>query len=212
MWIPKFRFTLRDFHIKFSNPTPLFQSYLSEKMTKTLRLYGGAVTIQIPTLPILLDVSEFRQVPDSQEVHTSTTGSTTLIIELLESQPPYHLESKNKDSRVDKQVDICLETHFWELATDNRATRSQIKCIRDGILEGVQYVSKFAREQDATSGISEVNLLIGVLDISRFQTQVLFTLSVSSDAALNGDQVIGIKQFTEIIGSFNLVDEDLFIH
>lgn len=45
-------------------------------------LFGGALGIKVPK--DFKDVSEFRQVPDHQEVYVSNDSDDSLIIELLE--------------------------------------------------------------------------------------------------------------------------------
>ena len=52
---------------------------------KTVSLYGGAITCQIPER--FLDCSEFRQVPDHQEVFIDKNQSDqSIIFEILEQQ------------------------------------------------------------------------------------------------------------------------------
>ena len=46
-------------------------------------LFGGAIIVKVPK--DFKDVSQFRQVPDNQEVFVSSTSDETLIIELLET-------------------------------------------------------------------------------------------------------------------------------
>ena len=47
-------------------------------------LYGGAMSIVVPKR--FRDVSDFRPVPDSQEVFTCLDTSETLIVEIMEYQ------------------------------------------------------------------------------------------------------------------------------
>lgn len=46
-------------------------------------LFGGGITVKVPK--DFKDVSQFRQVPDNQEVFVSSTSDETLIVELLET-------------------------------------------------------------------------------------------------------------------------------
>ncbi|KAG8349165.1 putative Ran interacting Mog1 protein [Trypanosoma vivax] len=48
---------------------------------KTVPLYGGAITCTLPLS--MVDVSELRQVPDTQEVYTEVETGTCVIFELL---------------------------------------------------------------------------------------------------------------------------------
>ena len=63
---------------------------------KTVDLFGGAITANIPTS--FADVSDIRQVPDHQEVWLDKNGFTSIVIDILErvDQPDvdalrYHL-------------------------------------------------------------------------------------------------------------------------
>jgi hypothetical protein len=48
----------------------------------TRELYGGAIKLNLPTS--YDDVSNFRQVPDHQEVWVDRDSNTSLIVELLD--------------------------------------------------------------------------------------------------------------------------------
>ena len=45
-------------------------------------LFGGAITVDLPTR--MVDVSDFRPVPDNQEVWTDADRDESIILELLE--------------------------------------------------------------------------------------------------------------------------------
>ena len=80
---------------------------------ETRRLFGGAIEIALPRR--FLDVSEFRQVPDHQEVFTLDGDGDALsfIFEIVE------LQSEVSDNDV--------ATHFWhDLADANDAQRHRI--------------------------------------------------------------------------------------
>ncbi|CAG9574398.1 putative Ran-binding protein [Leishmania major strain Friedlin] len=52
--------------------------------TRTVDLYGGAMRISLPQT--MIDVSDFRQVPDNQEVYTDADTGASVIVELLRRQ------------------------------------------------------------------------------------------------------------------------------
>ncbi|CAC9490167.1 putative Ran-binding protein [Leishmania infantum JPCM5] len=52
--------------------------------THTVDLYGGAMRISLPQT--MIDVSDFRQVPDNQEVYTDADTGASVIVELLRRQ------------------------------------------------------------------------------------------------------------------------------
>ncbi|KAI6249970.1 putative ran guanine nucleotide release factor [Erysiphe necator] len=45
-------------------------------------LYGGAITVELPSF--FVDVSDFRQVPDHQEVFLDNSGFTSIIFDITE--------------------------------------------------------------------------------------------------------------------------------
>lgn len=55
-------------------------------------LFGGGMIVKVPK--DYKDVSQFRQVPDNQEVFVSNDSDETLIVELLET--PEEAQEKNQ--------------------------------------------------------------------------------------------------------------------
>lgn len=51
----------------------------------TRELYGGAITVELPTT--MIDASDIRQIPDHQEVFLSNTTLTSLIFEINQYVP-----------------------------------------------------------------------------------------------------------------------------
>lgn len=70
---------------------------------ETRHLFGDAMSIQLP--PAFIDVSEIRQVPDSQEVFVDTESDHSVVIELMEMITS----------------DDPIRHHFDELAHENEA-------------------------------------------------------------------------------------------
>eukprot|EP00037_Helgoeca_nana_P000073 m.20034 g.20034 ORF g.20034 m.20034 type:complete len:207 (-) comp10103_c1_seq1:9-629(-) len=75
-------------------------------------LFGGAVTVQIQRR--FVDVSQFRQVPDNQEVFADALTDQSVIVEVLE------LEAGQPD-------DTAAEFHFGSIAHDNDATEHSLE-------------------------------------------------------------------------------------
>src|ERR1700759_1879803 len=99
----------------------------SEINFSTFPLFGGAITAQIPSE--FGDVSNFRQVPDHQEVFVQADGLTSIIFEILERVEKdlsdedalkYHLkdivyvESATDDSKIEF-VSEATAAHFPEV-------------------------------------------------------------------------------------------------
>jgi hypothetical protein len=74
-------------------------------------LFGGALSVQLD--PRFFDVSNFRQIPDTQEVFADATTDQSVIVDILE----IHSSSNG----------VCpAHFHFDVLATDNSAIASVV--------------------------------------------------------------------------------------
>ncbi|KAJ3989987.1 hypothetical protein F5890DRAFT_1569978 [Lentinula detonsa] len=108
----------------------------------SLRLFGGAITAIAPNN--LLDASEIRQIPDTQEVLLFPDSSISIIVEILQRVEP----DDNQDA---------VKYHFDSLAHDNDALSSEVVSVNlilndrgDATpsvttLTGIQRVPKFNR-------------------------------------------------------------------
>ncbi|KAF2000402.1 Mog1p/PsbP-like protein [Amniculicola lignicola CBS 123094] len=67
---------------------------------KSVPLYGGAITVEIPTS--FGDVSTIREVPDHQEVHLDENGYSNVVFDILE-----YVEKANDEE--------ALQYHFADL-------------------------------------------------------------------------------------------------
>ena len=110
-------------------------------------LFGGAVTLTAPRS--LIDASELRQVPDTQEVLLSPDSDVSLIVEILEQVS----EGTSQDA-----LDKAVRFHFDSLAHDNDAKDAQVAWVesQDGgpdlsthpaLLGGTQRVCKFGKAE-----------------------------------------------------------------
>jgi len=112
----------------------------------TRSLFGGAIEISLPKN--FVDVNEFREIPDNQEVFTDTKTDRSLIVEILE------LSQELSGPHI-------AEFHFTQIASDNDADESTIfhtlplnedsfpflgetnKTVEGYLLGGQQHVAKF---------------------------------------------------------------------
>ncbi|KAL4076791.1 hypothetical protein V8B97DRAFT_1501215 [Scleroderma yunnanense] len=174
----------------------------------------------------VIDVSDIRQVPDSQEVFVYTDSDSFLSIEVLERVP------RDDDSDA-------VKYHFNALAEDNDAINSTITSIQPFkssnvvaplavaglneatgsiimntpnteagdmlphiILEGRQEVRKF-NQPDAV----EVEILMALFRIRSHDADVVVSASIPNNAARS----IGIKEdFYVLVSSFRIHDYGLF--
>ncbi|ORX64287.1 Mog1p PsbP-like protein, partial [Linderina pennispora] len=130
-------------------------------MTTVRELYGGAMTMQVPSG--MVDISEFRQVPDNQEVFCDTSTDRSLIIEILEAVPQPGMQA--------------IEYHFAQLANANDAAESEIveTTETNGMfaLAGRQQAGKFNQQ-----GTQCVAVLLALQRIPENDADVLITMNV----------------------------------
>ncbi|KAF0695834.1 Aste57867_13354 [Aphanomyces stellatus] len=143
-------------------------------------LYGGALSCEIPQG--FADVSEFRQVPDNQEVFAEAATDRCVIVELLELEASVPLESS-------------AEYYFHELAESNgcapndvtilqtcQATETDLPSLRviANIAIGKQCVAKF---KEAAKNIMQ--LYVCCIRLPNVTTDLV--VSVTVPLALNPD-------------------------
>jgi len=80
-------------------------------MSHARQLFGGAITVSLPSQ--MVDASEFRDIPDNQEVFVDNDSDVSWIIEILQ--------------RVDTpSFSDAITTHFDALASDNEADGKRV--------------------------------------------------------------------------------------
>ncbi|TRM61745.1 hypothetical protein BD626DRAFT_405360 [Schizophyllum amplum] len=179
-------------------------------MTSAVRdLFGGAITARAPTT--LIDASDLRQVPDTQEVFLYPDSSASIIVEVLQ--------------RVERTYfDDAIRFHFNSLAHDNDAQASTVTNVsvipndRAGdqtpstiILSGVQSVAKFNR-----ATLDEVRVLMALYRVESKGIDLVVTFNVptstSEDSgAVKSEQWMVIESdFKTFVTSLQIVDFGLF--
>eukprot|EP00029_Vermamoeba_vermiformis_P005785 TRINITY_DN2102_c0_g1_i1.p1 TRINITY_DN2102_c0_g1~~TRINITY_DN2102_c0_g1_i1.p1 ORF type:complete len:193 (-),score=62.05 TRINITY_DN2102_c0_g1_i1:164-742(-) len=148
-------------------------------MADLRQLFGGALVAGVPTR--FDDVSDFRQVPDNQEVFSDPARDQSVIIELLQYEPTIS----------DDQI---AQYHFKEIASANDCPVSEVVTVQPLtpqeaphfadpavtkiVLHGRQQVAKFNE-----SAANIVNLYLAVIRMPAIQTDLLVTFN--EPAALN---------------------------
>ncbi|KAG2211430.1 hypothetical protein INT46_004718 [Mucor plumbeus] len=152
----------------------------------TQELFGGAITVPVfnsfvDASPTHLNDSQFRQIPDNQEVFVDMNTQQSLIFELLEQ-----VEATNEQ---------VAEYHFQQLADDNEAAESTIILIdnlkpqdispllpQDGteiyVLQGSQKISKF----NENNAFNTVEIVLVVVRLTKVATD--FVISVNAPVKL----------------------------
>ncbi|KAF5324942.1 hypothetical protein D9611_004351 [Ephemerocybe angulata] len=168
-------------------------------------LFGGAITSS--AAKELVDVSDLRQVPDTQEVFLYPNTNASIVVEILEKVD----KTKHQD---------IIKFHFDSLAHDNDAQNSSVSSIsvvqndREDetpsaiVLKGQQVVSKFNK-----TALDRVLILMAVFRVEHKNVDVVVTFNVpleSADALQRADPSKMETDFNSFVKSFQIVDFDLF--
>ncbi|KIY65041.1 Mog1p/PsbP-like protein [Cylindrobasidium torrendii FP15055 ss-10] len=170
-------------------------------------LFGGAITAIAPVN--LIDASEIRQVPDTQEVLLYPDSDASIIVEVLERVQP-------SDYRE------AVKFHFDSLAHDNSATDSSVVSVDivlndrgDGTpaiisLSGTQKIQKFNRE-----AVDDVQILMALYRVEQKNVDLVVTFNVPTQTETGGGldehgaQLVR-SQFEQFTRSLKIVDFGLF--
>ena len=178
-------------------------------------LFGGAIVADVPER--FIDVSNFRVVPDNQELMCDIDTDQSIIVELL---------SLVSDVPADK----AAEFHFEELAAVNEAHLFEKLQVREIANEELPHLTRtvhkyfiFGRQQIAKfneEAKNVVNIYMAVIRIPSVTTDILITLNEpvqidqASSSAKNIDTSKEIqpapKVFEEILRTFKIKDWSLF--
>lgn len=180
----------------------------------TTDLFGGAMSALFP--PQAQDMSNFREIPDHQEVFTHSSTDQSIIVEILEY--------------VQEADDVALKTHYEDLVRDNdvnegdhmileaaempthKLAMSQCKSAR--YVLGQHKVSKFKEDSKNT-----VNIHMGLFRIPDFTTDILVTFNdpVMISSQSNSNQSVPtnadrwtVTDFQQLLTSLTINDTGLF--
>ncbi|KAH9901178.1 Mog1p/PsbP-like protein [Cubamyces lactineus] len=176
-------------------------------MSGLRELFGGAITATLPTT--LIDASDFRQVPDTQEVYLSPATGISIIVEVLESVSAQDLRE-------------AAGQHFDALAHDNDAKSKTVNETTDVnndsngatpnpvILYGTQLVQKFNSQTT-----DEVRILLALYRVPHKNVDLVMTMNVpmtSADGGAVSEDDWGSARgiFDEAARSLRIVDYGLF--
>ncbi|THU99357.1 Mog1p/PsbP-like protein, partial [Dendrothele bispora CBS 962.96] len=172
-----------------------------------LQLFGGAITTEAPHN--LIDASDIRQVPDTQEVFLFPNSAISIIVEVLQRVEP----ADSKDA---------VKFHFDSLAHDNSATSSEVLSVdivpndrgdltpSAVLLSGFQTVTKFNRTAQ-----DQVRILMALYRVEDRGIDLVVTFNVpvtSQDGGAvdsNGFETAR-QQFDTFVRSLRIVDFGLF--
>lgn len=167
-------------------------------------LFGGAITIALSG--DYMDASEFRQVPDNQEVLLARDSNESIIVEVLQQTA-----AQTDADAMDKAVRF----HFDSLANDNDATDVRVTWTdapasnapanatpRPATIQGSQRVKKFGKIQEEDT----VQIWMAVWRIASKNVDLVLSLNVPHDTDIEART----EQFRHAVGSLRIVDFALF--
>ncbi|XP_063410107.1 ran guanine nucleotide release factor-like [Mytilus trossulus] len=177
-------------------------------------LFGGAFSAFLPDGA--KDVSDFRQIPDNQEVFTHAETDQSVIIEIME-----HVEGGD---------DVAIKTHFEDLAQGNDVSPQDSEIthteqISDDKLSsehfdsawyilGQQDVAKFNEAAKNT-----ISIHMGLIRLSEFESDILITFNdpVNIDPSSSSHHAVpthcirwSVEDFKQMLMSFKLHDSGIF--
>ncbi|KAK9814741.1 hypothetical protein WJX72_010720 [[Myrmecia] bisecta] len=136
-------------------------------------LFGGALKLSMPMR--FVDVSDFRPVPDNQEVFADANRDQSVVVEVLE--------------RADVPDDRCAVLFFEDLAEHNEAASSSLDSVTTpgptavphlpndtfvSVARGAQAVSKGRQGQEA---LNQVQICQACIRLPSVDSDLLITLN-----------------------------------
>ncbi|KAF8610015.1 Mog1p/PsbP-like protein [Ceratobasidium sp. AG-I] len=180
--------------------------------TKTYELFGGAITAILPSN--LVDASDLRQVPDTQEVLMASDSDISVVVEILESVEPrdpnevvkFHFDSLAHDNEA--APEFCT---IEQIATPPLSTPDSGPTL--SVLHGTQLVPKFNRTYPDT-----VKIFLAVFRVHEKNVDVVIVFNIPVEAEKEGSAVPldgeiykeWVKAYEEAVASFRIVDYGLF--
>ncbi|KAI0062237.1 Mog1p/PsbP-like protein [Artomyces pyxidatus] len=169
-------------------------------------LFGDAITALFPSK--LIDASDLRQIPDTQEVLLYPDSDVSIILEILE-----RVQSNDHTD--------AAKFHFESLAHDNSALSSSVGEVaiipndREDltpspvVLYGSQVVKKFNRERG-----DDVRILLALYRVEEKQVDLVLSMNIPmrSEAGATSDQefLASKEVFDTAVRSLRIVDFGLF--
>ncbi|ORZ03191.1 hypothetical protein BCR43DRAFT_482893 [Syncephalastrum racemosum] len=181
---------------------PVF--FLGTMNLKSRNLYGGAIVC--PVKDTFADASEFRQIPDNQEVFVDTETQQSLVVELLE--------------QVEAENEAIPTYHFQQLAEDNEAIAAEIDRVelRDPVLatpmlppntivyvlQGKQQIAKFNESKVQAS--NTVEMVLAVVRLTQVQTDLVISINAPVAVASQSSEAIDVSPPVTLTDVHNEMD------
>ncbi|OCH95625.1 Mog1p/PsbP-like protein [Obba rivulosa] len=176
-------------------------------MSATRELFGGAITATLPTK--LIDASDLRQVPDTQEVFLYPDSGVSIIVEVLQSVEltnpldvaRFHFDSLAHDNDAEKRV--VEEANIIPNGTDHETPKPVV-------LSGIQSVRKFNK-----ATLDEVHILLAVYRLDDHNIDLVMSMNIPTktedgNAVSETEQSASKDAFNTAAQSLRIVDFGLF--
>lgn len=163
---------------------------------QALELFGGAITVAASG--VWVDISDFRPVPDHQEVWSERDGAArALVIEVLE--------------RVDANDMDALAEHFQEIARGNEASSAVVLSTEalpaDACHEAMRAAGpSFLLRGEQTVGASVLRIELILLRLVAPSTDLLLSITRQVGADAEDDRALALS----VIASLQVRDWGLF--
>ncbi|KAL4457492.1 hypothetical protein ABPG75_012357 [Micractinium tetrahymenae] len=181
-------------------------------------LYGGAAQLAFPQR--FADISDFRPVPDHQEVFADASLDQSLVIEIVEHQPVPDGEAAAHFFQDQAQHNEAAHAQIDEVQVLSAADMPGLppECFKS-LVVGQQAVSK---GRQGSSALNKVQVLLCCIRLPQHGSDVLVTLnspiyiSEKSAAAehagpgFKGAHLTAPALFRQILASFRINDWGLF--
>ncbi|KAK0564310.1 hypothetical protein OC861_004359 [Tilletia horrida] len=183
---------------------------MSETAYRTTPLFGGAITADIPAS--WKDVSDFRHVPDTQEVwvspDTSAEGEISFILEVLEHVEPERPEDAIKFHFEALAEDNSAESHSVDRIWTSSTPSTSAQTPSPTLLAGTQSVRKYGRQSAAPA---PVQIYVALWRYPQRKTDLVMSFNVAGVASsTSAQQAAVLATFERAASSLALVDANLF--
>lgn len=185
--------------------SPLSSLGVGEYIMDNRKLFGGAIEAQIPSR--FIDVSDFRPVPDHQEVFSDEAADQSIIIEIVElSQTAEECPGRFylKDlAAVNGAIEWAETSECEELGVSDSVPRlggGEVASARVFCITGAMVVDTSHGEEGKRHG---VEVVLGVVRLPDRDTDVLISLNTPPGSG-------GQDVFHGILASFHITDWGLF--
>lgn len=187
----------------------------SPKYTMTIAfttkpLYGGAITMSVPA--DMIDASEFRQVPDTQEVYVAKENPDySVIVDLLECVPGNTL-TKALDEHMEEITRLNgVVAGKSKVLSQHEVSSNEPMASLSGVRVFEQQVPKFGKQADTESVVIAIALLRLKAPAS---TDILITFNrhVTGPEDEGASSLASVEEAaTEMLKSLSVRSLDLFV-